>query len=100
MKTATFFRSVELSRNLVFMQKTCRNVPLLTHSTFDRAEPFLQIRETFWVPTFFHFKNIASLIFGRSYSITSIQKNMHILGYSPYFDFFIRTEKDRKKPKK
>ncbi len=55
MKTATFFRSVELSRNLVFMQKIWINVALLRHSTFDRAEPFLQILETFWDTYFFSF---------------------------------------------
>jgi hypothetical protein len=57
-KQRNCFRCVELSRNLVFMQKIWINVALLRHSTFDRAEPFLQVRETFWDACLFSFLKI------------------------------------------
>jgi len=72
---------------LIFKKKSAESLTFLKHGTSDRAEIFSPgTRNTLGYPLFFILKNIVPL--------------MRFVVCSRYFDFFIRRERDGKKPEK
>jgi hypothetical protein len=92
MKIAKFFRSLKNLQNRSCFSSMVHPIEL---------KFFQQVLKTFRGASFFYFEKYCiaefwQILQERHYS----NKNMRFLGCSPYFDFFIRREQDRKEPDK
>jgi hypothetical protein len=64
-------------------------------------KPFIQVLYSVVGAYFFiFFEKYCTVDFWQTLQKTSIQKHMHFLGCSRYLGLFLRTEGDKKKPKK